>query len=66
MVRAKLRAGAIHLHAWVYKIETGEVYAYDAVQAEFVRLEDQFPAALDCAHADVAAAQQEAIYATLS
>ena len=26
----------LHLHGWVYKIETGEVFAYDPPSAQFL------------------------------
>jgi carbonic anhydrase len=34
-VAAGVAAGRIHLHGWVYKIETGEVFAYDAEAGQF-------------------------------
>jgi carbonic anhydrase len=34
-VAARLRRGDLHLHGWVYKIETGEVFAYDAAAGQF-------------------------------
>ncbi len=34
-VAAALAAGAVKLHAWVYKIETGEVFAYDPHAGQF-------------------------------
>jgi carbonic anhydrase len=37
-VAARLARGALHLHGWVYKIETGEVFAYDAATAQFAPL----------------------------
>jgi carbonic anhydrase len=37
-VAAKLAIGALHLHAWVYKIETGEVFTYDAEEGQYVPL----------------------------
>ena len=30
--------GDLHLHGWVYKIETGEVFAYDVGDGQFVKL----------------------------
>lgn len=36
VIHSKLRQGHISLHAWVYHIETGGVYAYDALQHEYV------------------------------
>jgi carbonic anhydrase len=35
-VVARLERGDLHLHGWVYKIETGEVFAYDAASGQFV------------------------------
>jgi carbonic anhydrase len=40
-VAAKLSRKELHLHAWIYKIETGEVYAYDPPQEQFVPLRDE-------------------------
>jgi carbonic anhydrase len=37
-VAAALAAGDLKLHAWVYKMETGEVYAYDAAGGQFTPL----------------------------
>lgn len=37
-VAARLARGALHLHGWVYKIETGEVFSYDAVTRQFATL----------------------------
>ena len=43
-VASRLVRGDLHLHGWVYKIETGEVFAYDLVQRQFVPLaEYQLP-----------------------
>jgi carbonic anhydrase len=35
-VRSRVACGKLSLHAWVYKLETGEVFQYDSVQAQFV------------------------------
>lgn len=35
-VAARLASGDLKLHGWVYKIETGEVFAYDPASAQFV------------------------------
>jgi carbonic anhydrase len=37
-VAARLVRGDLHLHGWVYKIETGEVFAYDLTSGQFVPL----------------------------
>ena len=34
-VAAALATGELKLHAWVYKMETGEVYAYDPESEQF-------------------------------
>lgn len=35
-VATRLVRGDLHLHGWVYKIETGEVFAYDLGSGQFV------------------------------
>lgn len=35
---AALAAGELKLHAWIYKMETGEVFAYDPVQGQYTPL----------------------------
>jgi carbonic anhydrase len=42
-VGSRLVRGDLHLHGWVYKIETGEVFAYDPEKAEFVKLAEYNP-----------------------
>lgn len=42
-VRARLRRGELTLHAWVYKIESGDVFQYDANQEQFLRIADFEP-----------------------
>ncbi len=37
-VASRLIPGGLHLHGWVYKIETGEVFAYDVASGQFVPL----------------------------
>lgn len=37
-VASRLVKGDLNLHAWVYKFETGEVYAYNAEQGQFIKL----------------------------
>jgi len=37
-VASRLVRGNLHLHGWVYKIETGEVFAYDLAVHQFVPL----------------------------
>ncbi|WP_414582575.1 carbonic anhydrase [Scytonema sp. PCC 10023] len=43
IIRSKLHSGQLYLHAWVYEIETGKVFAYNASLGKFVPLEDLFP-----------------------
>ncbi len=38
-VSARLARGKIKLHGWVYKIETGEVFAFDPAQGQFLRMD---------------------------
>lgn len=42
-VASKLSCGKMKLHAWVYKIETGQVFAYDSEAGQFVPLSDAAP-----------------------
>lgn len=35
-VASRLVRGDLHLHGWVYKIETGEVFGYDGTSGQFV------------------------------
>jgi carbonic anhydrase len=37
-VASRLVKGDLHLHGWVYKIETGEVFAYEPTSGQFVPL----------------------------
>jgi carbonic anhydrase len=37
-VASHMVKGDLHLHGWVYKIETGEVFAYDIASGQFVPL----------------------------
>ena len=37
-VAALIARGALHLHGWVYKIETGQVFAYDPKNGQFETL----------------------------
>ena len=45
VVASRLHKGDLKLHGWVYKIETGEVFGYDAESGQFVPIEKyQYPA----------------------
>ena len=39
-VAAAVGRDDLKLHGWVYKFETGEVFAYDPEKSQFVPLED--------------------------
>lgn len=49
-VAAAMERGELRIHGWVYLIQTGEVFAYDPVQAQFVPLADAGIAPLDESH----------------
>ena len=40
-VASRLRRGDLHLHGWVYKIETGEVFGYELASQTFVAVTDR-------------------------
>jgi len=56
VVAARLAAGRLELHGWVYEIETGDVYCHDESTGTFRALADRYPALLDEVH-EAAAAQ---------
>jgi carbonic anhydrase len=43
-VAAALARGKLKLHGWVFKIETGEVYAFDPEHSQFLPLQEVQPA----------------------
>jgi carbonic anhydrase len=45
-IAAGLASGQVKLHGWVYKIETGQVFAYDPQTGQFLPLTEQPPAAI--------------------
>ena len=49
-VATAMERDGLKVHGWVYKIQTGEVFAYDAAQAQFMPLADAGVAPLDEAH----------------
>ncbi len=56
-VAARLVRGDLRLHGWVYKIETGEVFAYDPSAGQFVQVaEYEYPPAEAVARRRTAAA----------
>lgn len=43
-VASRIVKGDLHLHGWVYKIETGDVFAFDPESGQFLRVsEGQYP-----------------------
>lgn len=53
VIRSKLHGGKLSLHAWVYEIETGQIFAYDGSLSKFVLLEQEplpIPAPLTAMH----------------
>lgn len=50
-VAKAVASGMLHLHAWVYKIETGEVFAFDPERGQYVSVTGvNGPVALDLEH----------------
>ncbi len=44
IIRSRLHSGQLTLHAWIYEIESGEVFAYDANNGQFKIIENRpFP-----------------------
>jgi carbonic anhydrase len=44
VIRSRLHAGKLCLHAWVYELETGQILAYDVSKNQFVTLlQEPFP-----------------------
>lgn len=44
VIRSRLHGGKLNLHAWVYEIESGTVFAYHAALRQFTQLEQRsFP-----------------------
>ncbi len=42
-VASRLVRGDLHLHGWVYKIETGDVFAYERASGQFVSVDQHQP-----------------------
>ncbi|HEY9653500.1 MAG TPA: carbonic anhydrase [Coleofasciculaceae cyanobacterium] len=57
VIHSRLKSGQLHLHGWVYEIETGEVFTYDPIKEQFVPAKSQFSRA-----AWITPEQQERIY----
>ncbi|MFB8787532.1 MAG: carbonic anhydrase [Potamolinea sp.] len=57
VIHSRLKSGQIHLHGWVYQIETGEVTEYDPARSQFLPAKNQFSRA-----AWITPEQQERIY----
>ena len=41
-VAARLAAGDVQLHGWIYDIKTGDVHAYDEAKRAFVRVDERY------------------------
>ena len=54
-VAAAVGRGALRLHGWVYKLETGEVFAYSPDQGQFLPLSALYNAAGEIPRAEAAA-----------
>lgn len=54
-VAARLAAGKLKLHGWVYKFETGEVFAYDPLKGQFLPLAEATAAVSCCCDVSPAA-----------
>src|SRR5690606_1923214 len=39
VVASAIARGTLNLHGWVYKLQTGQVFAYDPVEQQFKELE---------------------------
>jgi carbonic anhydrase len=57
VIQSRLKSGQLHLHAWVYEIESGEIFAYDPIKGDYVPAKTQFSRA-----AWITPEQQERIY----
>lgn len=43
VIRSRMHARTLSLHAWMYEIEKGQIFAYDAKRERYVPLTDPFP-----------------------
>lgn len=50
-VAARLARGALNLHAWVYKLETGVVFSYEPATQQYLPMGDKAPAHTTPRHA---------------
>lgn len=55
VVASRLAANQLHLHGWMYEIETGEVFAHDEQQHRFVPLDERYATLLNGGAAEEAA-----------
>jgi carbonic anhydrase len=46
-VAAAMARNEVHLHGWVYKFETGQIFSYDPEQGQFLPLMSPEPVATD-------------------
>jgi carbonic anhydrase len=45
VLASRVPRGLVNLHAWMYKFETGEIFAYDADTKQFLKIESGLPIA---------------------
>jgi len=57
VVAARLAAGRLELHGWVYEIETGDVYCHDESTGTFLPIADRYDTLVADASAPTAAGQ---------
>jgi carbonic anhydrase len=43
VLASRVSRGLVNLHAWMYKFETGEIFAYDAEKKQFLKMEASLP-----------------------
>lgn len=63
VIAARLNRGRLNLHAWMYKIETGEIFAYDIQHKQFRLLTELRAAAPAGTGVELASAELERVKA---
>ncbi len=62
VIRSKLSSNKLHIHAWIYEIQTGEVFSFCPKQGQFILLDSQSISSWDCGRADLVAEHSELTY----
>jgi carbonic anhydrase len=57
VVAARLAAGRLELHGWIYELETGDVYCHDESTGTFLPIADRYDTLVADAAAPIAAGQ---------